>query len=274
MALITSKDGVALFYEDYGAGKPVVLVHGWGMNGDTWEYVMRVLLQHGLRCIAYDLRGCGRSDKPLGGYDYSTLAADLAALIETLDLRDVTLVGHAMGCGVITRYLYEHGQARVGGAVFLATTTPYLLRTDDNPEGMDKSFFDNMIGAIIEDRPGFVTGIGQGFFVGNKEGIQLPTPLSTWAFGIVMQSSPFAATEFIRTTSGTDQREELKKITIPVLIIHGGAAPGAPISLTAERTSSYLSNARLLVYEGSSGGFYITEGARTGKDILEFIGGL
>jgi non-heme chloroperoxidase len=274
MALITNKDGIALFYEDYGSGKPVVLVHGWGMNGDTWEYVMRVLLQHGLRCIAYDLRGCGRSDKPWGSYDYSTLAGDLAALIEALDLQDITLVGHAMGCGVITRYLYDHGQARVGGAVFLGTTTPYLLRADDNPEGMDKSFFDNMIEAIIKDRPGFVTGIGQGFFTGNKDGIPVPTPLSTWAFGIVMQSSPFAATEFIRTTSGTDQREDLKKITIPVLIIHGGATSGAPISLTAERTLGYLPNARLLVYEGSSGGFYITEGERTGKDILEFMGSL
>jgi non-heme chloroperoxidase len=272
MSFIKSKDGTSIFYDDLGAGRPVILIHGWGFNSDSWEYVTSQLLQHGLRCIVYDQRGSGRSGKPWENYDYSSFAGDLAALIEALDLHHVTLVGHAMGCGVITRYLHEYGQQRAERAIFLATTTPYLLKAEDNPGGVDRAQFDGMIEAMGKDRPAFVSSLSQGFFAGSKEEIPVSTPLLTWAFSLVMQTAPHAGPAVIRTTTETDQRDELKKISLPVLLIHGGAATGAPISQTAEKTLSYLPNAQLIVYEESAAGFYITEGGRVARDILTFIG--
>ena len=163
-SFIETRDSVSLFYKDWGTGNPVVFVHGWALGADMWEYQMPSLADKGLRCIAYDKRGCGRSGQPWGGYDFDTFADDLAMLIEQLDLREVTLVGHSMGCGDITRCLSRHGAERVARAALVAPTTPFILRTADNPEGLEKSVFDNIVAELCRDRPRFLAASAPAFF--------------------------------------------------------------------------------------------------------------
>src|SRR5215207_6111805 len=150
MKFIKTGDGTRLFYQDWGAGRPVVLVHGWCINSDSWEYVMNELPHSGLRCVAYDQRGCGRSGRPWAGYNYDTLADDLQALLEHLDLREATLVGHSMGCGVVAHHLTRHGASRVARAALVATT-PFIARAADNPEGVDRQYLEDSLAAMRRD---------------------------------------------------------------------------------------------------------------------------
>jgi non-heme chloroperoxidase len=149
---IESRDDTRLFYKDWAMSKPVVFIHGWALGAHMWEYQMPYLAGKGLRCVAYDKRGCGRSSQPWSGYDFDTFADDLAAVIEHLDLWKVTLVGHSMGCGDIARYLSRHGAERIARAALVAPTTPYILKTADNPEGLDKTVFDNIVAELSRDR--------------------------------------------------------------------------------------------------------------------------
>jgi non-heme chloroperoxidase len=161
---IESRDGTRLFYKDWVMGKPVVFIHGWALGADMWEYQMPYLAGKGLRCVAYDKRGCGRSSQPWSGYDFDTFADDLAAVIEHLDLWKVTLVGHSMGCGDIARYLSRHGAERIARAALVAPTTPYIPKTADNPEGLDKTVFDNIVAELSRDRPHFFAAGAPAFF--------------------------------------------------------------------------------------------------------------
>ena len=147
---IEMPDHTSLFYKDWGTGMPVVFIHGWALGADMWEYQMPYLARQGLRCIAYDKRGCGRSSQPWTGYDFNTFADDLATVIEQLDLREVTLVGHSMGCGDITRYLSRYGASRVARAALVAPTTPFILKAPDNPEGVDKGVFDDIVAELAK----------------------------------------------------------------------------------------------------------------------------
>src|SRR5688500_5984743 len=164
MSYIKSASGVNLFYEDWGTGQPVVLIHGWPLSHEMWEAQLTELPQQGLRCIAYDRRGFGKSSKPWQGYDYDTLADDLKAVLDELDLNDVTLVGFSMGGGEVVRYLSKYGSARVSKAVLLGAVTPFLLKTSDNANGAPQEVFDGMIEKIREDRPAFLADFGKQFF--------------------------------------------------------------------------------------------------------------
>jgi non-heme chloroperoxidase len=161
---IETRDRTSLFYKDWGKGQPVVFIHGWALGADMWEYQMPYLTSRGLRCIPYDKRGCGRSSQPWHSYDFDTFADDLAAVIEHLDLREVTLVGHSMGCGDITRYLLRHGAGRVARTALVAPTTPFILKTPDNPEGLDKSMFDSVVAELGRDRPRFLAARSASLF--------------------------------------------------------------------------------------------------------------
>jgi non-heme chloroperoxidase len=265
------KNGVQLYYQDLGTGKPVVFVHGWCINSDSWEYVINDLPARGIRCIVYDQRGCGRSDKPVAGYGFSTLAGDLAELLEQLDLRDVTLVGHSLGCGVVVRYLAQYGEGRVSGAALLSTTTPFPLRTADNPDAIDQSIFDELIASMKKDRTAYVRSIAYSFFAGPRDVLPVSQDLLEWGIALTLQASPFAAMSLLREMSRTDQREELKGIKIPVLLIHGRQDISSPLALTAEKTLAHLTNGRLKIYEEGAHGFYMVEGERIVGDLMEVI---
>ncbi len=266
MPYIENNDHAQLFFNDWGTGEPVVFLHGWMLGAEIWEYQTVPLVNAGLRCIAYDRRGCGRSDQPATGYDYDTFADDLATLLDHLDLRAVTLVAHSMGGGEIARYAARHGLDRVARVAFVATTTPFLLQTADNPAGVPKQYFDEMIAGLLDDRPRYLTQAAPGFFGGGS----VSDDLVQWGVGLALHASPIATTEMLRAMSESDFRTGLKAIDVPALVIHGQADQGAPIELTGRPTAAAIPGSRLEIYE-TGHGLLITEKERLNRDLLAFM---
>lgn len=267
-----NSDSVNLFFEDYGTGRPVVLIHGWPVSHEMWEYQINALTSAGYRCIAYDRRGFGQSDKPWSGYDYDTLAADLNEVITTLDLWDVTLVGFSMGGGEVIRYLGKYGSSRIIKAALISSVVPLMLKTEDHDEGVPKEVFDEMIAKIQDDRPAFLTAFGKQFF---NEGL-LNKPVSQeiqqWMHQLAIVASPKATVDCVRSFSETDFRTDLSTITIPVMIIHGDADQTVPIKATSEITSSLLPNATYYIIEEASHGLFITDKTEVNNLLLQFMG--
>jgi non-heme chloroperoxidase len=266
-SFVETGEGVRIFFKDWGAGRPVVFCHGGILGADMWEYQMTALAADGLRCVAHDRRGCARSSHPGRGYDFDTFADDLAALLDRLDLREVTLVGHSMGCGEIARYLTRHGAGRVRRAVFVATTTPYLLKTADNPDGVDRAVFDRMHAAASADRPRF-TALAAGPFFGPAGAVS--EELVRWGVGLALQACPVATLDTIRAFSETDFRADLRSFRLPTLVVHGRADQGAPLALTGARTAGLVPGARLEVYD-TAHGLFITERERLNRDLAAFV---
>ena len=271
MPYIETNDHTQLFYRDWGIGPTVLFVHGWAVGADIWEYQMTPLSSDGLRCIAYDQRGCGHSDDPGRSFDYDTLADDLASVLQKLDLNNVTLVGHSMGGGVIARYLSRHSADRIARTVLVATTTPFLLQTEDNPMGIDQSVFETIVAGLLEDRPGYYAKIAPSFF-GNDQASGLVSPeIVQWGIDLAMQASAKATIELNRTLSRNDLRADMKSFTVPTLIIHGDADQGNPLELTGQKTAEMIPGSRLIVYEGGPHGVFITHKNRFNADIRAFI---
>ncbi len=263
---IAADDGTALYYKDWGSGKPVLFVSSWAMNSDMWQYQMVPMVEHGLRCIAYDRRGHGRSSQPFHGYDYDTLADDLAAIIEQLDLRELTLAGHSMGPGEIVRYLTRHGSARVARLVFIAPTTPFMLQTRDNPDGIPGAFAEQMRAAWQKDFPGWLADNARPFVMPDTS-----SQILQWGMNQMLQASLHAAIECNRAVTETDFRAELPKIALPTLIIHGTADASAPLDLTGRRTAKLMPNSELKIYEGAPHGLMLTHIERLNSDLMAFI---
>jgi len=264
---VVTGDGTNLFYRDWGSGKPVVFIAGWGMPSDMWNYQMTTLSERGFRCIAYDRRGHGRSSDPGRGFDYDTLAHDLAAVLDALDLRSVVLVSHSMGCGEVIRYLTHHGASRIARIALVAPATPYFLKSPDNPYGVDASVFDNIRKAMLLDFPKWMEENGRPFVV--KETSEA---MIEWLKGLMLRTSMKALIECHRTHTAADFRAELTKLTVPALVIHGDKDVGCPIDLTGRKTAAMIPGARLKVYEGSPHGLFVTHIDRLNADLLEFAG--
>ncbi len=266
---IRSRDGVALFHRDWGQGRPVVFVASWSLPSDSWAYQMLALSEAGLRCVVYDRRGHGQSQDPGRGYDYDTLADDLAAVMETLDLRDATLVGFSMACGEVVRYLTRHGAGRVAGAVLIGTTTPCLMQRSDNPNGLDPAFFEIFRRDwLMRDFPGWVDA--------NMEPFVTPETsagLRNWVRDMALRSSLQALLECHRTLAAVDLREEMRRITVPTLLIHGGRDATSPLALTAQPSLALLPNGRLSLYEDAPHGLFLTHRERLNADLLAFAVG-
>ena len=262
---------VELFYQDIGVGKPVVLIHGWPVSHAMWEYQMLELPRHGLRLIAYDRRGFGHSSKPWDGYDYDSLADDLKGLLDGLDLQDVTLVGFSMGGGEVVRYMARHGGARVSNVVLVSAVTPYLLKTDDNPDGVDVETFDNMVKGLQKDRPDFLASFGKMFY---SDGL-LSHPVSAatldWTQSLALQGAPQATLACVRSFSETDFRNDLKTISVPTLIIHGDNDKTVPNEVSGERTAALMPNAEFKLYAGAPHGLHITHKDELNQDLVKFI---
>lgn len=276
MPFFETNDHTNLYYRDWGRGIPVVFVSAWALSGTMWEYQMVPLSDQGLRCIAYDRRGHGRSDDPGSGYQYDTLSDDLAALLVHLDLKGVTLVGNSIGCCEIVRYLSCHGTDRIARVVLTSTRTPFLLRTEDNPEGVPKSFFDQAISALMTDRPQYMaSGAIKYFGLGSMwPGAEvLSSAMVQWVVQLILESSPKAILECMRATNETDFRPDLPACTVPTLIIHGDKDQGAPLDLCGRRTAQAIQGSQLKVYEGAAHGLFLTHRDRLTRDLLDFIRG-
>jgi pimeloyl-ACP methyl ester carboxylesterase len=224
----------------------------------------------GFRCIAYDRRGCGRSDHPGDGYDFDTLADDLAAVIEALDLRRMTLVGHSMGCADITRFLSRHGAARVSKAVLIAPTTPFLLQAADNPDGVPRAVIDGTVAALLADRPALIAALAGPFFGLGQPGIEVSDELVRWGIGLALQASPMTTIEMTCNHMETDFRPDMTAFTMPTLVIHGIADQSAPFALCGQATADGIPGSRLLTYD-TGHGLFVTERERLNADLKEFL---
>lgn len=266
----TAGENVDLHYVDLGQGRPVVLIHGWPLSHKSWEYQLAELPKHGLRVIAYDRRGFGESSKPWNGYDYDTLADDLHALLEHLDVKDAVLVGFSMGGGEVARYIGRHGQSRVGAVVLMSAVTPYLLKTADNASGVDKSVFDGMVEGLQGDRPGFLEGFGKKFFGVGLLSHPVSAATLQWAQGLALPASPKATVDCVRAFSETDFRADLAKITVPTLIIHGTEDETVPPAASGDQAAKALPSAEYKRYDGAPHGLFVTHKDQLNADLIAF----
>ena len=271
MAFLTVKDGTQIYYKDWGHGPPVVFSHGWPLNSDAWEDQMVFLAAHGYRCIAHDRRGHGRSSQPWNGNEMDTYADDLSELMKSLDLQGATLVGHSTGGGEVARYLGRHGTARVAKAVLVGAVPPLMLKTAANPDGLPMSVFDGIRAGVHADRSQFFKDLTIPFYGANREGAKVSQGLrdSFWRQG--MLTGLKNALDCIKAFSETDFTEDLKKIDVPTLFIHGDDDQIVPIGPSAIAAAKLVKNGRLLVYPGGSHGIAATEKDRVSADLLAFI---
>jgi non-heme chloroperoxidase len=276
MPFIETADRTRLFYTDGGSGKPVVLVASAWLSSRMWEFQMPYLVAGGLRCIAYDRRGHGRSDWPWDGYDYDTLADDLAALLEQLDLRNVTLIGHSMGGGEVVRYLTRHGAGRVERIALVCATAPFPLKTEDNPIAIDRALMEADMAVRTADRPKWFADNADAFFGVGLPGISVSPELVTFLIRQCLECSARAAAAFFLTGFTTDLRDEMRTITVPTLIVHGDRDVQAPIDVCGRKAAQLVPGNRFLTYDNAAHGLFVTHAQRLNADLLEFTrdGGL
>jgi pimeloyl-ACP methyl ester carboxylesterase len=262
---------IELYYEDHGEGDPIVLIHGWPLNGASWEKQVGPLVDAGYRVIFYDRRGFGKSSKPHFGYDYTTLTADLSHVIEKLDLQDVTLVGFSMGNGEVAQYLGTHDLDRILRAIFIAPICPFLLKTAENPEGVEKKVFEEIKRAILADRPAFLMQFLHNFYnvdVGRGKFISDDAVQSSW--NVAVQASPKATYECVNSWL-EDFREMMRKIDIPTVVIHGDADRILPIESTGRRLEKMIPGTRLHVIKDAPHGLIWTHAQEVNQHLLNFL---
>lgn len=270
MPYLDTHDGVRLAYEDYGTGRPIVLLASWTLASDMWEYQLPFLVEAGYRCVLLDRRGHGRSDWASTGYDLDTLADDVAALIEHLDLRDVTLVGHSAGGAEAARYLARHGQERVAGVAFVAAILPYLERTDDNPEGAPVEVSEAAVTQFRRDRPKWFADRAQGFFATHL-GNDVSPALIEHTMRSCLAASPTATVSLWRAFFRIDHRASLREITVPTLVVHGTADQSANVAMTGRRTAALVPGAVYQEYPTAGHGLYVTHRDQLNAALLDLL---
>jgi non-heme chloroperoxidase len=271
MNFITTRDGTQIYYKDWGSGQPVVFSHGWPLTGDAFEDQMFYLAAHGYRCIAHDRRGHGRSSQPWHGNDLDTYADDLAAVVEKLDLKDAIHVGHSTGGGEVARYIGRHGTKRVAKAVLIGAITPLMLKTASNPLGLPVEVFDGIRAGVLADRSKFFKDLSVPFYGYNRPGAKISEGVrdSFWLQGM-MAGLP-ACYYCIKAFSETDLTEDLKKIDVPTLILHGDDDQIVPIAASANLSAKLVKNAKLKIYPGAPHGLCTTCKDEVSQDLLAFI---
>ncbi|MEO2071399.1 MAG: alpha/beta hydrolase [Zunongwangia sp.] len=262
---------IKLFYEDYGKGKPVILIHGWPLSHRMWEYQIETLVNEGFRVIAYDRRGFGDSDKPWEEYNYDILAKDLHDIIEKLTLTQVSIIGFSMGGGEVARYIGKYGTKKLLKAGLISAVPPYMLKTKDNPEGIEEDIFEGFKKEIRKDRAAFLENFGQQFvnFEENKDKVSKQQLHYCWT--IATKASAKATLDCIDAFGYTDFREDLKKFDIPTLVVHGDADEIVPIKTAGEKSDNMLSNSTYKVIEGGPHGIVFTHKEQVNKIVVDFL---
>ncbi|WP_430783997.1 alpha/beta fold hydrolase [Actinoplanes sp. G11-F43] len=274
MGHLTAADGAEIFYKDWGAGRPVVLSHGWPLNADSWEAQQLFLASHGYRAIAHDRRGHGRSTQTWHGNEMDTYADDLATLLDTLDLREVTLVGFSTGGGEVARYIGRHGTARIAQLVLVSAVPPLMLRTPDNPGGLPGEVFDALRAGSLADRSQLYRDLADGpFFGGNRAGADVSAGIrdAFWLRGL--QAGHHNAYECVAAFSATDFRPDLDAVDVPTLVIHGDDDQVVPFAVGGQASAARIKDAVLTVYRGAPHGITDTHREQLGQDLLAFLRG-
>jgi non-heme chloroperoxidase len=269
---IVTKDGTQLYYKDWGAGQPIVFSHGWPLNSDSWEAQMLFLASRGYRCVAHDRRGHGRSSQPWTGHEMNTYADDLATVMDKLDLRNAVLVGFSTGGGEVARYIGRHGSKRVAGAALISAVPPLMLKTAANPGGLPIEVFDGIRAGELANRSQLYKDLASGPFFGfNRPGAKVSQGLidSFWAQG--MQAGHKATYDCIKAFSETDFTEDLKKFTVPTLVVHGDDDQIVPIDASGRASAKLVKNAKLIVYPGAPHGLTDTHKDKLNADLLAFV---
>ena len=270
MSTITTNDGTEIYYKDWGEGPVVTMSHGWPLSADAWDGQMLFLAQHGFRCIAHDRRGHGRSSQASSGNDLNGFADDLAAVIETLDLHDVTVVGHSTGGGEVARYIGRHGTARVARAVLISAVPPSLVQSDANPDGLPMELFDGFCAAMFNDRSQFYLDLASQFYGANRPGSTVSQGLLDQFWTVSMQSGLKNSYETIKALSVTDFTADLEKFDVPTLLIHGEDDQVVPVA-NATKSARIIKDAKDVYYPGAPHGLTATHQDHVNADLLAFL---
>jgi non-heme chloroperoxidase len=271
MSTITSKDGTEIYYKEWGEGPVVTFSHGWPLSSDAWDGQMQFLAQNGYKVVAHDRRGHGRSSQASSGNDMNGYADDLAAIIEALDLRNATLIGHSTGGGEVTRYIGRHGSKRVAKVVLVAAVPPIMLKTPANPEGLPMEVFDGLRAGLLKDRSQFYKDLAIQFYGANRPGAKVSqgTLDQFWLWS--MQAGLKNAYESIKAFSETDFTEDLKKIDVPALVLHGEDDQIVPVKDSAKKSAKLIKGAKEIYYPGAPHGITATHQDQVNSDLLEFL---
>jgi len=271
MSTITTKDGTTIYYKDWGTGPAVTFSHGWPLNADAWDNQMLFLAQNGFRVIAHDRRGHGRSSQPATGNDMNGYADDLAALIDALDLRDATLVGHSTGGGEVARYIGRHGTKRVAKAVLIAAVPPLMLKSATNPEGLPMEVFNQLRAGVAGDRSQFYRDLAIQFYGANRPGAKVSQGILDQFWLWSMQAGARGAYDSVKAFSETDFTEDLKKFDIPTLVMHGEDDQIVPVKDSAKKSARLIKGAKEIYYPGAPHGLTATLQDQVNKDLLSFL---
>lgn len=271
MPILQTADQTRLYVKDWGNGRPVVLLHGWPLSADSWDDQAVAIAEAGFRVISYDRRGFGRSSQPWSGFDYDTLADDLAAVLEQTGAKDATLVGFSMGGGEVARYMSRHGGKGVRQAALVSSVVPYMLKTADNPDGTEQAVFDSMAAGIANDRPQFFGQFFKDFYGVGLLSKPVSDEVIDWSCQVAMQASLKATLACAKSFATTDFRPDLAAFTQPTLIVHGTADKTVPIEASARAAKRGIPHATLLEYEGSPHGVLASDKHRISADLIEFL---
>jgi non-heme chloroperoxidase len=272
MAMVESRDGTPIHVKEMGSGRPVVLIHGWPLTGDMWEYQTVALVEAGFHVITYDRRGFGHSAHPARGYHYDLFADDLAAVIDECTPDGAAVVGFSMGGGEIARYLSRHGSARIAKAALVSSVVPYLLKTDDNPNGVDRDVFEDLKAQIRKDRFAFLQSFAKQFYGVGLVTSPVSQGLIDWTFALAIMASPIATMACVDAFGTTDFRPDLTAFTgVPTLIIHGTSDQTVPIDTSGRAAAKAIPHAQLIEYEGEPHGLFATAAERLNQDLVAFL---
>ncbi len=267
-----AKEQVDIFYEDYGSGQPVILIHGWPLSRKSWEQQVWKIVEEGYRCISYDRRGFGTSSSPWNSYDYSALASDLNAIIEELDLKDAVIVGFSMGGGEVVRYLTDYGSSRIAKAALISSIIPLVKQKPDNPAGVPEEALDGIIDALQNDRVGFLKEFSKGFYnFDENKGKRISQAQLDYDFNIASFASPRATIQAALAWMHTDFRLELKNVTVPTLIVHGDADATVPIETSAKQAAEGIKYSTLEVIKGAPHGLNVTHAEELNEILISFL---